>query len=159
MNADDDISILTCLVVATLDSARHYHKVAGSIGNPRIRALFEQLSAQRRNVARTLQNRLEAISGGPLKEGLSAMRAPHVFGNLCHAMDYGYSALVDEVERGEEHVKAKYEYALENGRLSWFSRTVVRNAYASVREGADEMLALKRYPQAAQAHSERLEQW
>lgn len=149
MNADDDVSILHGLVGATLESARHYRKVAGNIGNPRIRALFEDLSTQRRKVAQTLQKRLDAIGDDRRAEGSSAVRACHVFGNLRHAMDYGYSALVDEVERGEEHVKAKYEYALEDGRLSWFSRTVVQSAYASVREGSDEMHALKRYPRAA----------
>ncbi|MFC3651009.1 PA2169 family four-helix-bundle protein [Dyella humi] len=153
MNAGDDISILNGLIGATLDSARHYQRVASNIGNPRIRALFEHLSTQRKQIAQTLQEQLAAV------EGMPAAHASRVFGNLRHAMNYGYTALIDEVERGEEHVKAKYECALENERLSGLSRTVVENAYASVCEGCAETHALKRYPNAEQRHSERLEQW
>jgi uncharacterized protein (TIGR02284 family) len=159
MNAGGDISILNGLIGATLDSARHYRKVAGNIGNPRIRALFEHLSTQRKQVAQTLQDQLAAVSGDPLPDGMPAAHASRLFGNLRHAMDYGYCALIDEVERGEDHVKAKYECALENGRLSGLSHTVVQNAYASVCEGRAEMHALKRYPGAEQRHGERLEQW
>lgn len=159
MNADNDISILNGLIGATLDSARHYRKVAGNIGNPRIRALFDHLSTQRKQVAQALQDQLVAVSGRPLAEGAPAGHASRVFGNLRHAMDYGYTALIDEVERGEDHVKAKYECALENERLSRLSRTVVQNAYVSVCEGCAEMHALKRDPKAVQRHSERLEQW
>ena len=159
MNAGDDISILNGLIGATLDSARHYRKVAGDIGNPRIRALFERLSTQRREVAQRLQDQLAAVSGDPLADAVTTAHAARVFGNLRHAISYGYCALIDEVERGEEHVKAKYEYALESGRLSELSRTVVQNAYTCVCEGCAEMHALKRYPGAEQQRGERLEQW
>jgi hypothetical protein len=74
-------------------------------------------------------------------------------------MDYGYCALIDEVERCEERIKAKYEYALVNGRLSPLSRTVVQNAYAAVQEGCADMHALKRYPHAEHYQGERMEQW
>lgn len=159
MSADDDTSILNGLIRATLDSARHYQKVAGDIDNPRIRALFEHLSMQRKQVAKTLQNQLVVVGGGPRAESMAAAHAFHVFGNLRHAMSYGYCALIDEVERGEEHVKAKYECALMDGRLSRLSRAVVQDAYASVCEGCAEMHTLKRYPYAEKRHSERLEQW
>lgn len=161
MRADDDISILNGLIGATMDSARHYRKVAGGIGNPRIRALFEHLSLQRKMIAQRLRTQLSAVSSNPLAEGVPvpAIPAARVFGNLRHALDYGYCALIDEVERGEEHVQAKYECALKNDRLSGLSLPAVQSAYESVREGSAKMHALKRYPHAEHGHSERLEQW
>jgi uncharacterized protein (TIGR02284 family) len=159
MNADDDVNILNSLIGATLDSARHYRKVAGNIGNPRIRALFEHLSIQRKLIAQELQEQRAALSGSPQGEGMLALHPLRLFGNLRHAMDYGYCALIDEVERCEERIKAKYEYALVNGRLSPLSRTVVQNAYAAVQEGCADMHALKRYPHAEHYQGERMEQW
>ena len=158
MYANDDVGILNGLIGATLDSARHYRRVAGNIGSLRIRAVFDHLSTQRRRVAQTLQHQVATVGGFHLVDAFPVIHTTHVFGNLRYAMDYGYCALIDEVERGEEHVKARYECALENERLSQLSRTVVMDAYSSVREGFDEMHALKRYPNDEQVHSERLKQ-
>jgi uncharacterized protein (TIGR02284 family) len=158
MNADDDIYLLNGLIGATMDSSRHYRKVAGNIGNPRIRALFEHLSIQRKLIAQELQEQLAAITGHPQGEGLQVMHPLRLLGNLRHAMDYGYCALIDEVERCEERIKAKYERALADGRLSRLSRVVVQNAYASIQEGSADVHALKRYPDAERSHPERLEQ-
>jgi len=156
MYANDDVDILNDLIWATLDSARHYRRVAGNIGSLRIRAVFDHLSTQRSRVAQTLQHQVATFGGVHLADGFSVIHTTHVFGNLRYAMDYGYCALIDEVERGEEHVKAKYECALENERLSQLSRTVVMSVYPSVREGFDEMHALKRYPNDELIHDERL---
>jgi uncharacterized protein (TIGR02284 family) len=159
VNADDDINLLNGLIGATMDSARHYRKVAGSIGNPRIRALFEHLSIQRKLIAQELQEQLATVTGRPLNEGLQAAHSLRLFGNFRHAMEYGYCALIDEVERCEERIKAKYERALADGRLSRVSRVVVQNAYASIQEGSADMHTLKRYPHTEQGHPERLQQW
>ncbi|HUB90770.1 MAG TPA: PA2169 family four-helix-bundle protein [Dyella sp.] len=159
MNADGDINLLNGLIAATMDSARHYRKVAASIGHPRIRALFEHLSVQRKLIAKQLQAQLTAITGNPQGESMTNAHHLHVFGNLRHVMDYGYCALIDEVERGEERIKAKYERALRDERLSRLTRTVVKNAYSAVQEGGADMHALKRYPHAQYSRSERLQQW
>ena len=52
-------------------------------------------------------------------------------------------AVVNEVERGEDHIKAKYESALADTDLSPATLAVIRKAYQSVREGHDQMSALK----------------
>ena len=159
MNADGDINILNGLIGATLDSARHYRKVAGNVGNPRIRALFEHLSVQRKLIAQELQAQLVAITGSPQREGTSPSHPLRLFGNLRLLMDYGYCALIDEVERCEERIKAKYERALLDDRLSRLSRVVIEHAYASVQQGSADMHALKRYPHAEPSRMERMEQW
>ncbi|GGA46423.1 PA2169 family four-helix-bundle protein [Dyella nitratireducens] len=159
MNADGDISILNVLIGATMDSARHYHKVAGNVGNPRIRALFDHLSVQRKLIAEELQDQLSAVTGNPQSESMPTTHPLRLFGNLRHVMDYGYCALIDEVERCEERIKGKYERALLDDRLSRLSRAVVQNAFESVQEGSADLHALKRYPHAEHSHSERLEHW
>lgn len=160
MNADVDINILNGLIGATMDSARHYRKVAGNVGNRRLRGLFEHLSVQRKLIAQELRAQLVAVTGNPQGEGLSPpAHSLRLFGNLRLLMDYGYCALIDEVERCEERIKAKYERALLDDRLSKRSRVVIQHAYALVQEGSADMHALKRYPHAEHGHGELLEQW
>jgi uncharacterized protein (TIGR02284 family) len=51
--------------------------------------------------------------------------------------------VVDEVERGEDHIKAKYDDALKDDTLSLSAREAIQQAYASVRQGHDQMSAIK----------------
>ena len=48
-------------------------------------------------------------------------------------------AIVNEVERGEDHIKAKYENAMKDADVSPAVRTVIEQAYGSVRAGHDQM--------------------
>jgi uncharacterized protein (TIGR02284 family) len=52
-------------------------------------------------------------------------------------------AIVNEVERGEDYLKAKFESALNDGHLSGETRAAVERCYQSVREGHDQMSHLK----------------
>ena len=52
-------------------------------------------------------------------------------------------AIINEVERGEDYLKDKFETALSSDTLSSQSRSVVEQAYQSVREGHDQMSQLK----------------
>jgi len=52
-------------------------------------------------------------------------------------------AVLNEVERGEDYLKEKFEAALSSDNLSGDSRMAVERAYQSVREGHDRMSALK----------------
>jgi uncharacterized protein (TIGR02284 family) len=52
-------------------------------------------------------------------------------------------AIVNEVERGEDHIKAKFENALKDDELSVSTRTAIEQGYRSVREGHDQMRDLK----------------
>lgn len=63
--------------------------------------------------------------------------------DLRNAISGGDKAIIDEVERGEDYIKAKYETALEDEKLSSESRSIVQEAYQSVRAGHDRMSQLK----------------
>jgi uncharacterized protein (TIGR02284 family) len=51
--------------------------------------------------------------------------------------------VVSEVEAGEDHIKAKYEKALKDTDLSAGTRSLVQEAYTSVKSGHDQMRDLK----------------
>ena len=52
-------------------------------------------------------------------------------------------SIINEVERGEDYLKEKFEAALGSDTLSGESRAVVERAFQSVREGHDRMSSLK----------------
>ena len=54
-----------------------------------------------------------------------------------------YKAVIEEVERGEDYLKAKYESALQDDELSPDTRQAIQQAYQSVRAGHDRVSAIK----------------
>ena len=52
-------------------------------------------------------------------------------------------ALINEVEAGEDHIKAKFEDALRDKDISPSARGAIEQAYASVKAGHDEMRDIK----------------
>ena len=52
-------------------------------------------------------------------------------------------AIINEVERGEDYIKEKFETALSGGNLSAESRNTVQQCYESVRRGHDRVRDLK----------------
>ena len=55
----------------------------------------------------------------------------------------GDKAIIDEVERGEDYIKGKYEEALGDSELSQTALQAVDVAYRSVRAGHDRVRDLK----------------
>ena len=52
-------------------------------------------------------------------------------------------AIINEVEKGEDYLKEKFETALESGDVTGESRQVIERAYQSVRSGHDQISQLK----------------
>ena len=52
-------------------------------------------------------------------------------------------AIVNEVERGEDFIKEKFETALSSGDLSGETRSLVERCYQSIKSGHDQMRDLK----------------
>ena len=62
--------------------------------------------------------------------------------------DHDIKVLNGLIENGEDHIKAKYEKAIEDRDLSATTRDTVTRAYGSVREGHDQMRDIKHAMQA-----------
>ena len=62
---------------------------------------------------------------------------------LRHAIAGGDVAVIDEVEAGEDHIKAKFEDAMEDRDVSPATQAIIAEAYAAVKEGHDEIRDLK----------------
>lgn len=138
-----DIKILNSLIETTLDSVDGYSEAAKDAANPGYKSLFQQRASERRQVVSDLQGQVRSLGGKPDDDG-SVLAAGHrVFLKLRDSLTQGDDSVISEVERGEDHIKAKYESALDDAELSASVRDVVVRAYSSVKSGHDQMRDLK----------------
>jgi uncharacterized protein (TIGR02284 family) len=83
--------------------------------------------------------------GGEPEDDSSVLAAAHrAFMNVKQTlMGHNDRAIIEEVERGEDYIKEKYQEALRDDELSAEARTVIEQAFTSVRQGHDRVSALK----------------
>ena len=143
-DTDHDISTLNSLIGTTLDSVDGYTEAAKDAENSRYGQLFTARATERRAVVSDLQAEVSRLGGTPEDDGTVLAGAHRVFLNLkASVTGQDDAAIVNEVERGEDHIKAKFESALEDQELSAGTRSAIQAAYGSVRAGHDEMRDLK----------------
>lgn len=140
---NNDIGIINRLIEVTIDSAEGYGEAAKDAKNPELKAIFERRARERMAAFHALQSQVKALGGQPEDEGTLLASMHRAFVNLRTAVQSNDLSVVDEVERGEDHIKAKYEDAIRGGQLSASSLAAVEQAYESVRSGHDEMSQLK----------------
>ncbi len=139
-----DISTLNDLIATTIDSADGYRTSAQDVENPRFAELFTARASERSSVAEQLRAEVKRLGGNPEDDGTLVAAGHRAFVNLKAAVtNRDDQAIINEVERGEDHIKAKYEEALKDGNLSPESRSLVQTAYGSVKSGHDQMRDLK----------------
>jgi uncharacterized protein (TIGR02284 family) len=145
MEADNhDIETMNDLIKATIDSVDGYRSAAGDANSNQFQAIFQERANERQNVADELRQHVRALGGEPEDDGSILAGAHRVFMNLRDAITgLDDQAVVAEVERGEDYIKAKFETALEDHNLSTDTRTLISRCYESVKSGHDQMRDLK----------------
>ena len=139
-----DIKVLNELIMTTLDSADGYTTAAKDAENPTFKSLFSQWASERRQVASQLQEQVKVLGGKPEDDGSMLASAHRVFLNIRDSLSKGDKGVVEEVERGEDYLKEKFEDALDDDDLSVSVRPLVNRAYESVIQGHDQARDLKR---------------
>ncbi len=141
---DNDISVLNSLIATTLDSVDGYTEAAGDIENPRYGSVFSDRARERREVVSDLQAEVRRLGGDPEDDGTVLAGAHRMFLDLkAKVTGQDDKAIIDEVERGEDHIKAKFDDALAKEDLSPEVRAAIAKANQSVQEGHDQMRDLK----------------
>lgn len=149
-DSSPDIRTLNSLIATTIDSVDGYTEAAKDSDNQRFGAMFTSRAAERRAVATQLQAEVSRLGGTPEDDGTALAGLHRMFLNLKAAVvAKDDKAIVAEVERGEDHIKAKFEDALKDGTLFPETRAAIEQGYGSVRQGHDEMRDLKHALQAA----------
>jgi uncharacterized protein (TIGR02284 family) len=143
-NHSDEISTLNTLIATTIDSITGYENSAKDVDNPRFAEIFRQRASERQQVVEELRAEVRRLGGDPDDDGSFMGKAHQRFEDLKAAITGGDDkSIIDEVERGEDYLKEKFETALNSSELSGDSRSVVERCYQSVRSGHDQMSQLK----------------
>src|SRR5881397_2806413 len=138
------ISTLNTLIATTIDSITGYEDSAQNIDNERFREIFRQRASERQQVVEQLRAEVRRLGGDPEDGGSFLGKAHQRFEDLKAAVTgRDEKAIINEVERGEDYLKDKFETALSSGHLSGESRSVVEQCYQSVRSGHDQVSQLK----------------
>ena len=147
---DNDIKILNSLIATTIDSIDGYDESAQAAESSRFAEMFHSRARERREVLTRLQAEVGRLGGKPEDDGTTLAAAHRGFVDLKSAVTgRDDQAVINEVERGEDHIKAKFEAALDDADLSPETRQLIQECYTSVKQGHDEMSRLKHSMQAA----------
>lgn len=142
--SNTDTTILNSLIATTIDSINGYQESADAVENPQFREMFQELARDRQQALPQLQAAVARLGGNPEDDGTALAAAHRAFVDLKSAITgRDDKAVINEVERGEDHIKDKYETALNDTSLSAEARQVVQQAYDSVRRGHDRVRDLK----------------
>ena len=143
-NHSEEISTLNTLIATTIDSITGYENSAKDIDSERFREMFRQRADERQRVVEELRSEVRRLGGNPEDDGSFMGKTHQRFEDLKSAVTGGDDkSIINEVERGEDYLKEKFETALNSDTLSGDSRSVVERCYQSVRQGHDQISQLK----------------
>lgn len=143
-NTDHAVDVLNGLIKTTLDSVEGYQHAAENAGGSQYRAMFMERSNRRQQLAEQLQREVRALGGEPKVERGVAGAAHNMFVDLKRALSGDDDkAVIDEVERGEDHIKDRFEDALRDDDLPPNIRSAVDRAYQEIKADHDEVSRLK----------------
>jgi uncharacterized protein (TIGR02284 family) len=114
------------------------------VKNPMLAERFRARGEERQAAVAKLQTAVAAAGGKPEDDSTVLGGAHRAFLNLKEAvLGTDDKAILNEVERGEDYLKNKFETALSDVDLSPTAKAAADQAWHSVRAGHDEMSALK----------------
>lgn len=143
MDKSHDISVLNSLIKTTLDSMKGFADACDD-SDGTYRDLFQSMSDERSQAASKLQAQVRSLGGDPEDDSSFTAAAHRTFMDLRAAVaGRDEQRVIEEVERGEDHIKEKYEEALADGELSAETRRAIEDCYQSVRKGHDRVSAIK----------------
>jgi uncharacterized protein (TIGR02284 family) len=138
------VKVLNGLIETTLDSAHGYREAAENIHRPELKTMFAARSAKREALATELQQEVRTFGGKPEDEQSVLGKMHNKFVDLKNAIAGGdEKAVVDEVERGEDVIKGRYEKALQDDDLPVQTRDLLTRACDTIRADHDEISRMK----------------
>ena len=141
---NDDLATLKTLTSTLNDSVNGYRDAAEHVESQEFRELFTKFADDRSRASADLQAEVRRLGGEPDQDGSTLGSLHQTWLDLKSAVTgRDDKAIINEVERGEDYLKEKFETALGSDSLSGESRAAVERVYQSVREGHDRVRDLK----------------
>lgn len=144
-NRNHDISVLNNLITTTIDSADGYERSAENVRGTQFERMFSEFARERRQIVGRLQEHVRMMGGTPNDDGSLTAGIHRRFEDMRTALGGGRNdkKVIEEVERGEDYIRDKYEDVIDDPDLSAETRTLIQQAYQSVRAGHDRASQLK----------------
>lgn len=143
-NSSGQVTVLNTLITTLIDSVDGYQKAAQDTENTRFAEMFNARARERQQALTALQAAVGRLGGDPSADGSTTAAAHRGWINLKEAVvGRDDKAIVNEVERGEDYLKEKFEAAIGHTDLDAEARQAVEQAWQSVKAGHDEMSQLK----------------
>ena len=150
---NEAITTLNTLIATTIDSVTGYEDSAKNIDNERFREIFRSRADDRQRIVEELRAEVRRLGGDPDDSGSFLGKAHQRFEDLKAAVTgRDEKAIINEVERGEDYLKEKWQAALQSGNLHGESHDLVERCYQSVKAGHDQISQLK-HGMEGQAHA------
>jgi uncharacterized protein (TIGR02284 family) len=150
---NEAITTLNTLIATTIDSVTGYEDSAKNIDNERFREIFRSRADERQRIVEELRVEVRRLGGDPEESGSFLGKAHQRFEDLKAAVTgRDEKAIINEVERGEDYLKEKWQAALQSGNLHGESHDIVERCYQSVKAGHDQISQLK-HGMEGQAHA------
>lgn len=141
---DHSVQILNGLIKTTLDSVGGYRDASETVDDGQYKALFGECASKRQRLASELQQQVRTLGGQPETDQGIVGKMHNKFVELKSVVTGGSDkAVVDEVERGEDHIKEKFEHALEEEGLPTGVRIMLTSAYQTIKTDHDEVSRIK----------------
>lgn len=141
---DHAVDVLNGLIKTTLDSVNGYREAAENADQSQYKGMFADRAMKRERLARELQEEVRMLGGDPQTDQSMLGKAHNKFVDLKNALTGGSDkAVIDEVERGEDHIRDKFKDALDDNDLPPQLRSKVERFYQSVKADHDEVSRIK----------------
>ena len=138
------VKVLNTLIETTLDSANGYREAAENAKASQYSSMFADRAQRRQQLASELQQEVRSFGGAPETDQSLMGKAHNKFVDLKNAIVGGDDkAVINEVERGEDFIKAKFQAVLDDAELPSTARELINRAYGSIKADHDEVSRLK----------------
>jgi uncharacterized protein (TIGR02284 family) len=139
-----EISILNTLISTTIDSINGYEDAAGRSDAGRFQQIFRDRANERQRIVEDLRSEVRRLGGEPEDSGTFLGKTHQAFFGLKTAITgRDEQSIINEVERGEDYLKEKWQSALQSGNLSGPTHDLIERCYQSIKAGHDQMSQLK----------------
>jgi uncharacterized protein (TIGR02284 family) len=139
-----EISTLNTLIATTIDSITGYEDSAQNVDNERFREIFRRRASERQEIVEQLRAEVRRLGGDPEDSGSFLGKAHQRFEDLKAAITgRDEKSIINEVERGEDYLKGKWQAALQSGDLHGQTHDLIERCYQSIKAGHDQMSQLK----------------
>ncbi|MGY6552545.1 MAG: ferritin-like domain-containing protein [Erythrobacter sp.] len=142
--ANTDIMEINDLLAVTADNITGYTEAKDKVAGSHFTPAFNERILERQSILTALESEVRRLGGRPGQGGTVLAGAGRMVANLKSAvLGRDDKAIIDQIERGEAYIKAKFETAMNNPDLSSQVAQVIRECFVTIKQGHDRMRDMK----------------